>query len=324
MGRTISILSPLLRRVSAYCVLGVISRLMATAVYSRLTLRWSRSPSMLSPSGSSTSLPLTLTTIKKPHLVGCGSSTLKSRVAFPSLELPSAGSRGPGPHPVLRGPPPAPRAGLYPSVELGGESGRLRHGELADVAAADIGGGLAIDGGALREEGQTDGCCRSRGRGDHQTIRPEPLERDGDQRPGVGALRPHKGDLGDGAKVEVERGQIASEAGGVARHEVGHRSERFRRDRLVALLAEEDGQSQQPVDGHGGAAGHGIVEEIARPDHQRVVIAARVEEHALVLVPEELERPFRELARLVEPTPVEGGLVEREKADADHGVILEI
>ena len=39
IGRTISTLSPSLRHVSAYCVLGVISRLTATAVYSRFTFK---------------------------------------------------------------------------------------------------------------------------------------------------------------------------------------------------------------------------------------------------------------------------------------------
>src|SRR5215467_3035496 len=324
MGRTISILSPLLRRVSAYCVLGVISRLMATAVYSRLTMRWSRSPSMLSPSGSSTSLPLTLTTIKKPHLVGCGSSTLEFRVAFPSLELPSAGSRGPGPHPVLRRPPPAPRAGLYPSVELGGERGRLRDRELADVAPTDVGGGLAIDGGTVREQGQAGPGGRPRAGADHDTIRPVPLERSGDERPAIRAFGPDEGDLRDRTQVEVERGEVPSETGRVSRHQVGHGSKGPGGDRLVALLAEEDSQAEQPVDGHGGAAGHGIVEEIARPDYEGVVVPAGVEEHALAFVPEELEGALRELARLVEPAAVEGRLVQREQTHADHGVVLEI
>src|SRR6266487_4407694 len=75
MGLTISTLSPSLRRVSAYWVLGVISRLSATAVYSRLTLSCARRASTLSPSDSSMGSPFTSTRIKKPHLVGCGRET---------------------------------------------------------------------------------------------------------------------------------------------------------------------------------------------------------------------------------------------------------
>src|SRR5438445_4218816 len=44
---------------------------------------------------------------KTAHLSRKGCGPVMPRVAFPSLELPSAGSRGPGPHPVLRKPPPA-------------------------------------------------------------------------------------------------------------------------------------------------------------------------------------------------------------------------
>src|SRR6185295_1661123 len=53
---------------------------------------------------------------KTAHLSrkGCG-PVLVRRAAFPSLELPSAGSRGPGPHPVLRRPPPATRPDYTPA-----------------------------------------------------------------------------------------------------------------------------------------------------------------------------------------------------------------
>src|ERR1700682_5693619 len=44
------------------------------------------------------------------------------------------------------------RCELYPRVELGGERSRGGHGELADVAPADIGRGLAVHGPAVGKE----------------------------------------------------------------------------------------------------------------------------------------------------------------------------
>src|SRR5262249_38136859 len=150
----------------------------------------------------------------------------------------------------------------------------------------------------VREQGQAGPGGRPRAGADHDAIGPVPLKRSGDERPAIGAFGPDEGDLGDRTQVEVERGEIASETGRVTRHEVGHGSKGPDGDRLVAFLAEEDSQPEQPVDGHGGAAGYGIVEEIARPDNEGVVVPARVEEHALAVVPEELEGALRELARL--------------------------
>src|SRR4030095_15243186 len=115
---------------------------MATAVYSRFTLRWSRSPSTLSPSGSCISLPLTLTTIKNRTSTGAVGRRSGPAVTFPALEFPRAGWRGPGPHPVLRRPPPAPRVELYPSVELASQRSRVCHGELAHVAAGGAARGV--------------------------------------------------------------------------------------------------------------------------------------------------------------------------------------
>src|ERR1044071_1409014 len=145
---------------------------MATAVYSRFTLRWSSSPSTLSPSGSCISLPLTLTTIKNRTSTGAVGRDSGPAVAFPSLELPSAGSRGPGPHPVLRRPPPAPRVELYPSVELASQRSGVRHGELANVATADVRGRLALHGGAVGEKRQPLHGGRAGGGAHHRAIRP--------------------------------------------------------------------------------------------------------------------------------------------------------
>src|SRR6185295_14707385 len=176
MGWTISTLSPSFRGVSAYCDRRVTSRFRATAVNSRRTFRCESRPSTVRPGGSSIGLPLTVTIMKKPHAFreGCGLVVL--RVAFPSLELPSAGSRGPGPHPVLRKPPPATRSGLYPSVELARERVRLGHRELADVVLAHVGGGPAADGGPPGQERQPRGGGIALGRAHHDPVRPVAAE----------------------------------------------------------------------------------------------------------------------------------------------------
>src|SRR5260370_33665969 len=108
------------------------------------------------------------------------------RVALPSPECPSAGSRGPGPHPVLRNPPPARRSGLYPSVELARERLRLRHRELADVVLADVGGGPTAHGGPLGQERQPPGGGVAPRRAPRYPVplgAPRPLFRVGGHRP---------------------------------------------------------------------------------------------------------------------------------------------
>src|SRR5206468_11020405 len=139
MGRTISTLSPSLSTAVAYSAFGVTSRLSATAMYSRRTRSRCKRSSIVTPSGRSIDLPFTLTTIKENRTSnGCGRWML-GRDAFPSLELPSAGSRGPGPHPVLRKPPPAAHYGLY-TVELAAKLLGRRDRRLAHVVAAHVGG----------------------------------------------------------------------------------------------------------------------------------------------------------------------------------------
>src|SRR5215510_8155477 len=84
------------------------SRLTATAVYSRLTFNSASRPSTVVPRGTSIDLPLTLIVIDtNGRAPSMGAAVWIDVVTvFPSLELPRAGSRGPGPHPVLRNPPP--------------------------------------------------------------------------------------------------------------------------------------------------------------------------------------------------------------------------
>src|SRR5712692_7202869 len=324
MGRTISTLSPSLSRVWAYWVLGVISRLSATAVYSRFTLSCSSRASTLRPSGSSMGSPFTSTRIKNRTPSGAVEKDgLVLPVAFPSLELPSAGSRGPGPHPVLRKPPPATTAGLYPSVKLCGEGRGLRHGQLADEVAADIGGRLAVHRRAIGQEGQPRHARRPRRRADHEAVGHVAGESRLDERRRIAGAGPDERDLGHGPELEVERGEIAPEARGIAAHEVGHGAQGLEGQLLVAVLAEEDGEPEEPLDGHRRPAGHGIVEEVSRTHDERFLIGACVEECLLLLVPEEPEGLIAETPRLVQPPAVEGGLVEGEEPHADHGIVLE-
>src|SRR5262249_5055580 len=65
MGLTISTRSPSRSTVASYAPFGVTSRFTATAVYWRLTLRCTSSPSTFSPSATSRSLPLTTIFINK-------------------------------------------------------------------------------------------------------------------------------------------------------------------------------------------------------------------------------------------------------------------
>src|SRR5437763_12749918 len=114
MGRTISTRSPSRSATEAYDAFGVISRFTATAVNSRLTPRCVRRPSTLSPSATSCSLPFTTIFISKTAAPLGGAAAIRQALAvFPSLELSRAGSRGPGPHPVLRNPPPTATLGVY-------------------------------------------------------------------------------------------------------------------------------------------------------------------------------------------------------------------
>src|SRR6266536_6676492 len=318
IGRTISTRSPSRSTDWAYWCFGVTSRFTATAVYSRRTFRRARSPSMVSPSGSSIGLPLTMTFMEKtkPHLGGCGGRRPVSRVAFPSLELSRSGSRGPGPHPVLRKPPPAPHASLYLSLELAGEVLGPGHGHLADIAPAEIGGGLAAHRRALGQQRKPGRGGRALGSARHHPvgqIAPEHHPQQGIDAPGVGVPGPHEGDLGRRAQVEVERAEIPAEARRVTPHEIGHGTEGLERDRLVALLAAEEPEAKQPVDGGGRACGHGVVEEVAGSAHQGFLIDARVEEGLPLAVPEEAQCLLGEAPRLVQPAPVEGRLVERQE-----------
>src|ERR1051326_2915283 len=114
MGRTISTLSPSESFTAPYSLFGMISRLTATAVYSRLMLSVSSRPSIVMPASTVFGCPFTTmftnTNGRSPRRVRPLDSPL---TVFPSSALPESGSRGPGPHPVLRNPPPTANEGEY-------------------------------------------------------------------------------------------------------------------------------------------------------------------------------------------------------------------
>src|SRR5262245_17848755 len=107
------------------------SRLTATAVYSRLTFNSVSSPSTVVPRGTSIGLPLTLIVIDtNGRAFSMGAAVWIDVVTvFPSLELPRAGSRGPGPHPVLRNPPPTANG-----VSIPGPGGSVERGPSLSLA----------------------------------------------------------------------------------------------------------------------------------------------------------------------------------------------
>src|SRR5262245_58149300 len=113
IGLTISTRSPSRSTVASLALFGVTSRFTATAVYWRLTLSCTSSPSTFKPSATSRSFPLTTIFINKTAASPRRVRPFLSPAVFPSLALPSAGSRGPGPHPVLRNPPPTTSRGVY-------------------------------------------------------------------------------------------------------------------------------------------------------------------------------------------------------------------
>src|SRR5262245_47108879 len=84
------------------------SLLTSTSLYSLLTFSRVSNASTEVPGGTSIGLPLTLIMIDtNGRAPSMGAAVWIDVVTvFPSLELPRAGSRGPGPHPVLRNPPP--------------------------------------------------------------------------------------------------------------------------------------------------------------------------------------------------------------------------
>src|SRR5262245_42569984 len=118
-------------------------------------LRWARSPSMVIPSDSSIGLPLTTTVMKKPHRGGCGlvEQSLRARVPFAGIiQSRFEGSRA---APGSQETSPRVAVGLYQSLELPGEIARLRHRQLADVAPAQIRGGLPTGRRAIGEQRQS-------------------------------------------------------------------------------------------------------------------------------------------------------------------------
>ena len=72
--------------------------------------------------------------------------------------------------------------------------------------------------------------------------------------------------------------------------EVGDGPEGRERHGLVALLAEDNGQPQEPLDGHRGTARHGIVEEVPGPDDEPLVVGVLRRDEAPWFVAQGLTR----------------------------------
>src|SRR5262245_14048680 len=136
IGRTISTRSPSWRLTVVYWARGITSRFTATAVYSRLTPRAASSPSTFSPSATSIDWPLTVIRINENDRPRQGAAVTPSHAMFPSLGLSRSGSRGPGPHPVLRNPPPTANTGEYiTGADSPRPPGRPRPRQTASVTA---------------------------------------------------------------------------------------------------------------------------------------------------------------------------------------------
>ena len=90
----------------------------------------------------------------------------------------------------------------------------------------------------------------------------------------------------------------------------------------VAALAGQRGQAQQHERGHGAAGRQGVVLQAARSCHERLGVVGRVVEAAVVGA-EVRQDEVRQLARSDEEALLEGGLVERQQAVGEVGVVLE-
>ena len=158
----------------------------------------------------------------------------------------------------------------------------------------------------------------------HHPVRQEAAEDLGDQRIERRGGRAEQRHLDDRTDVEVERAEEAAEPGGIARHEVTHRTQGGHRARPVVGLSGEHAEPQERLDRHRAAGRHGVVEEIAGPDDQALVIDARVVEALRLVVPEETQHLVGQPARLVDEAALERGLVHLDQRRRDHRVVLEI
>ena len=103
-----------------------------------------------------------------------------------------------------------------------------------------------------------------------------------------------QGDFHHGPQVEIQRAQEPPETRGMARQQIRHRSQGRQRLRLVPGLAGEHAQAQQRLDGDRAPARNGVVEEVAWPHDQTLVVAAGIVEAWQRFVPKQRQHAVDE------------------------------
>lgn len=207
---------------------------------------------------------------------------------------------------------------------MGGEGGGGGGGELAGVVSADVDGGLAVDEGLVAEEGEGMAAGGVAGLGGGEDAVGEVAEMDFVEEVlgGVGFEVADDGDFLGLAGVEVEGGEPAAHAVGVLGEHGAEGAEGGGGDVAVVFVAGEEGHAEEDVGGDGGAAGGGVVKDIAGSDEEGLMVFAGVVEESFVGVPEEVEHVVGELAGFVEPVVVEGELVYGEEAVGEEAVVF--
>ena len=83
-------------------------------------------------------------------------------------------------------------------------------------------------------------------------------------------------------------------------------------------------QLQQQLRRERAARRHGVVGHLARPRDERLMVAGRVEERVRRVIPEPGGHRRGDVAGGVEPVAIEGELPERDEAEPDRGVVVEV
>ena len=205
------------------------------------------------------------------------------------------------------------------------ELGRVRDGELAHEALADVRGGSPI---ALRPVAQERDRGGGRGvagrRHGEDVVREVALRGDlGDE--GPGRLRGGVADdrhLLDRGQVGLERPERVSEPGRRPRHRVAHQPQGADARLLVRGLARQVREPQQDLGRGGVAARDGVVRQVLRPDDERLRVVARLEEAAAFGVAEQAHELVREGPRVLEPPELEGRLVQDQARIGHRRVVV--
>ena len=140
----------------------------------------------------------------------------------------------------------------------------------------------------------------------------------------LGVGRADDRDLLARREVEVERDERPAEG----RRDLGERAhdQPEHRDRalLEQVVAVDAGEPQQDVGEHRVPARRRMVVEALLARDELLAVRRRLEEAAVLLVEEELEREPREPVRLLEPAQLAGRDVQLEQPVRDVGVVLEV